>query len=141
MHKNVVTVGVRAVIRKGNSILLAQPKDADFHFFPGGGLEFNETAEDAVERELKEELGMKSKGCVFIGANENRFSDESGDHHGIDLVFAAKADQVHTESQEKHITFSLIKIEDLAKTKILPKTLRQNVIKWLRDKKTFWGNG
>jgi len=141
MHRNVITVGVRAVIRKGNSILLAQPKDADFYFFPGGSLEFNETAEDAVKRERREELTMELKSCVFIGTNENRFSDKNGNHHGIDLVFSSNVDRIHTESQEKHIAFSLIKIGDLAKTKILPKTLKQNVIKWLRDKKTFWGNG
>ncbi|OGN01147.1 MAG: hypothetical protein A3I26_01355 [Candidatus Yanofskybacteria bacterium RIFCSPLOWO2_02_FULL_43_10] len=141
MSKNIVSVGVRVLIRKGDSLLLAQPKGADFHFFPGGGLEFNETAEDAVARELREELGMKLKGCIFIGTNENRFADKSGNHHGIDLMFAVKVDRAHINSKEKHITFSFIKISELSKAKILPKTLKKNVIKWLRDKKTFWGNG
>lgn len=50
-------------------------------FFPGRGVEFTESAEDALRRELKEELGMNLLKATFIGAAQNFFEEKGKPHH------------------------------------------------------------
>jgi mutator protein MutT len=52
---------VAALIIKDNVILIAQRSESKYHDaweFPGGKVELNETPERALQRELKEELGV-----------------------------------------------------------------------------------
>jgi 8-oxo-dGTP pyrophosphatase MutT (NUDIX family) len=48
---------VRAVIINGNEILMAHLEKTNEYKFPGGGKEKNETIEEAVRREVLEEVG------------------------------------------------------------------------------------
>jgi len=48
---------VRAVIINGNKILMAHLEKTDEYKFPGGGRNENETIEDAIKREVLEEVG------------------------------------------------------------------------------------
>ena len=50
---------VRAVIIDGNNILMAHLGKKDEYKFPGGGRKENETAEEALKREVLEEVGYK----------------------------------------------------------------------------------
>ena len=54
-----VTKGVRAIfVDPTGSVLLVRHKYSDGWFLPGGGVRGREREEDALLRELKEELGM-----------------------------------------------------------------------------------
>lgn len=62
--------GVSALIMNNkNEFLLVNLKAFKTHFFaiPGGGLEENESAEDAVYREIQEELGITGQSLKIIG--------------------------------------------------------------------------
>ncbi len=62
--------GVSAlIINKKQEFLLVNLESFEPHFFaiPGGGLENNETLEDAAYREIEEELGINKKSLEFIG--------------------------------------------------------------------------
>lgn len=50
-------VSCRAVTVKDDRILLSHESETGFYMSPGGGLEENETAEECVKRELREEAG------------------------------------------------------------------------------------
>lgn len=50
-------VSIKAVITKGNKVLLLQESDGRWEL-PGGGLEYNETPQQCLKREIKEELGV-----------------------------------------------------------------------------------
>ena len=41
--------------------------------FPGGKLEVGEPGRTALQRELKEEIGMEVSNIVFLGVNEHRY--------------------------------------------------------------------
>ncbi len=66
-----------ALIQKDNKYLLAQRKKDDFYGslweFPGGAREDGEKIEEAVEREIAEELNLKIKAHHIIG----EFFDEN----------------------------------------------------------------
>ena len=50
--------GSRAVIVRGDKILLTHEKVSGWYLVPGGGIEEGETPEEAALRELKEECGL-----------------------------------------------------------------------------------
>lgn len=49
---------VRAVIQRGNQLLLVHSSQGDFYKFPGGGIERGESHQDTLIRETLEETGL-----------------------------------------------------------------------------------
>jgi 8-oxo-dGTP diphosphatase len=52
-------IGVYALIFDEGSVLLAHRRDIDWWNLPGGGMELNETVEEAICREVREETGLE----------------------------------------------------------------------------------
>jgi ADP-ribose pyrophosphatase YjhB (NUDIX family) len=67
----------RAIIVHENKILIARLKGAH-SFLPGGGIDLGEGAQNALKRELYEELGAKCTVKRFIGVVEAHRVDEKG---------------------------------------------------------------
>jgi 8-oxo-dGTP pyrophosphatase MutT (NUDIX family) len=65
-------------------------KREEFFRFPGGGIEFGETGEQAVRREIYEELGQEIRIIRHLGFLENLFDYDGKPHHEIVQVFLAK---------------------------------------------------
>ena len=136
----------RLVFLKNNKILFCKQKTEkteeteDYYFLPGGHVEFGESANDSIGREIEEELGAAASEVSFIGAVENIFSDEGGKHHELNLVFSAKLDREDVESLENHLEFAWVDTTDLDGQEILPISLKNSLIKWLEDKKIFWAS-
>ena len=55
----IIRNGVRAIILNKNKILLVYVKKYNEYEFPGGGIEKNETNEEALILEIREETGYK----------------------------------------------------------------------------------
>lgn len=53
----------------------------------GGGIEFGERSEDAVRRELKEELNVDITSLKYLGTLENIFTFNGGSYHEVVLVY------------------------------------------------------
>ncbi len=66
------TYGVKALIIKGGKVLLIKNTYDNFLFLPGGGIKKNETPEEAITRELKEEAGVETKKLHIIGLYTNQ---------------------------------------------------------------------
>ena len=86
-HKNQFEICVRAIIRRGNKILVCIGKKSGIYFFPGGHIEYGETAAAALKRELKEELGVRLKRASIMGTVENIYKEGGQKLHQINLVF------------------------------------------------------
>jgi len=133
----------RAIIQKDGKILVCRFKGKNCYFFPGGHVEFFEKAEDALKRELKEELDMEINGCNFIGTVENTYEDEDDDfrRHEINLVFSVAASgEVKDKSMEDNLEFFFLDRVSFIKEDILPLALRDCIVKWIDDGKIFWGS-
>ncbi len=125
--KKEIEILVRAIIQKKGKILVCKKIGKDYYFFPGGHIEFGESTEKALIRELKEELGLKIKKCSFIGGSEHLFTEDGKKHHEINLAFEVRVDKLKFKSRENHLQFFLKTKKELSKEK-----------KWLKYKKPFW---
>ena len=82
------------IIRKDDSILVVEAFDKvkreTFYTPLGGKVEFGEYGQEAVSRELKEEMGAKVRDIRYIGTLENIFNFEGKPGHEIVLVYEAR---------------------------------------------------
>lgn len=60
-------IAVSALIFEEGRILLAHRRDIDWWNLPGGGMEHDETLEEAVKREVREETGLEVEIEYLVG--------------------------------------------------------------------------
>ena len=83
----------RAVIRRDGEIILAHKIGESNTFLPGGHIELEEYAKEALSRELAEELGLGSEIGDFVGVLEHKFTDRHGTaYEEVNLIFEAMAE-------------------------------------------------
>jgi 8-oxo-dGTP pyrophosphatase MutT (NUDIX family) len=79
------------IFRHNNRILVFEgydkAKDEIFYRPLGGGIEFGERSEDAVQRELKEELNVEISNLKFLGTLENLFTFNGNSYHEVVLIY------------------------------------------------------
>jgi len=136
-HKNEFEICARDVILHQEKILVCRGKEKKYYYLPGGHVEFGEKTEEALRREIREELSLSAEKISFIGTVENIFKDDRN-HHEINLIFEIAVNKINFKSNESHIEFFLMGIEEFSKKKILPIALKKAVLKWFKDKKKFW---
>jgi len=115
---------VRAVVAEGSRLLLAQPSGEAWYFLPGGHVEPGEPVAIALRRELEEELGIHD---VRIGGvlaiSENRYTDERGDHHEVNLLHRVAVREVIDGSREAHIGFRWVERSEFDDVEIRPASI------------------
>jgi len=134
-------IRVRGIIEKNNNFLVCKHKDKnkDYYFLPGGHVEFGETGEKAIIRELKEELVISIKNVSLIGGMEDIFTKENGEkHHDINLFYNIYFNNVKDKSKEDEIDFVFLNQKDFLSKKVYPLALPKAIIQWQKDKKLFW---
>ena len=87
MARDQIELISRAVIRWGAHVLACRHEKKGYLYLPGGHVEFGESAEDAVLRELQEEAGLEGQvlGCALVC--ECRFEQGGHAHHELNIVF------------------------------------------------------
>jgi 8-oxo-dGTP diphosphatase len=80
---------------------------------PGGFVENNESTENAVIREIREELGVKTKITRLIGAYSDPDRDPRG--HVVSLVYELEIIQGKLKAGDDAATFELVALKNIAK--------------------------
>ncbi|WHY71184.1 NUDIX domain-containing protein [Fictibacillus enclensis] len=132
----------RAVIIKNNKILLAKAIGTTNTFLPGGHIEFGESAKDALERELTEELGIKPKVGKLLGLVEHKWEKQDILHCEINQVFEVESDELDSNdfpvSRESHITFFWSKADKLDANNLQPYPFRDLLKGYLNGINDVW---
>jgi mutator protein MutT len=86
-----MNASVAAIIRnKKNEVLFTVRKHdpaAGLLDLPGGFVDMGETAEEAVKREIAEELNLKISKMEFVGTFTNKYVYAEIEYQTLDLVF------------------------------------------------------
>lgn len=67
---------VCAVITHGDRLLAMKDENSPYYYLPGGRVTLHETADDAVLRELREELGIKARIDRALWFNQSFFVED-----------------------------------------------------------------
>ncbi|MEF8846870.1 MAG: NUDIX hydrolase [Candidatus Paceibacterota bacterium] len=102
------------LITKGDKILLIKRDIEPFKGFwvlPGGHVEYNEKVEQAIRREVKEELGVNVKIKNLVGV----YSDPERDprYHSVSVAFYLKKTGGEFSLNEEATTFEYFHFENL----------------------------
>jgi ADP-ribose pyrophosphatase YjhB (NUDIX family) len=84
--------------------------DEAFYRFPGGAIEFGETAADAIRREMREEYDLAvTVGPLWI-VNENMFIDRDQSGHTVSLIHTGQIDQAIVVDDLRHKEHADVKL-------------------------------
>ncbi len=88
-------IALAAILRPGDQALLVSrsfdPSKGQFFCRPlGGGVEFGESSEQALQREMHEELGVAVRMVRKLGVLESRFVHDGRAGHEIVIVWLAE---------------------------------------------------
>ncbi|MBI3290017.1 NUDIX hydrolase [Candidatus Microgenomates bacterium] len=100
-----IIVVVSAVLRKEGSILLLKRSNKNktrkqMWQFPEGKIEFGETPEKALIREVSEETGLKIKNLKLLTITTNKVKAGETTYHVLRIVFEANCEGKITLSDE-----------------------------------------
>lgn len=123
----IIELIVRLIIKDKNKVLLCKNKKWGFYFLPGGHVEFGDTFEKTIYKEMNEELGLKKEqitGISYISYLEQMYSEDGKDHHEINMIFNVSIPKdISVRSKESHIDFEWINIKDIKNIKLLPEKI------------------
>ena len=126
------------LIENGKVLLIHRIKDNDeYYVFPGGGIETNETIEQATKRELLEEAGIEveliEKNPRYILKNESGIQYFSLVKRVKGIIGTGKGSEFTNKSYEKHGKYiaEMISIKDIANGKInlVPLEIKEKFLK------------
>lgn len=80
-----------------DKMLLQKGLKSGHYNLVGGRLQFGETTDEALKREIKEELGIEIKTATLMHIAENFFEWQGRHAHEIDFVFKVELDEKYLE--------------------------------------------
>lgn len=98
---------VCAVIINDNNILAMHDERSPYYYLPGGRVKLHETAEAAVLREVKEELGVNGKIIRPLWMNQGFFTEEVDNEkfHEVCIYFLIDISDTDILSRGNKFTF------------------------------------
>jgi 8-oxo-dGTP diphosphatase len=112
-HEKGPRVVVSAIIRNERKFLLTKETLEDgkeYWIFPGGGVKFGESLEEAVKREVKEELGIEIEIEKLLGFKESIHTNHN--YHSVIFFFLAKPRGNFTINDEKILDARYFSLEE-----------------------------
>lgn len=131
-------VTVSAIIRnpKGEILLCKSAKWNNQYVIPGGHVEYGETLEEAVHREVKEETGLDVTDLQFISLQES--IDEKQFHEARHMLFvdySCRADTTEVVLNDEADEYAWVDPAEVLKYD-LGGFLRELFVEWLKKEKS-----
>ena len=131
LNQTVFGVRATALIVKDNRLLVVE--DEDGFYTIGGAIQVDEATEDAVVREVKEELGVASRAGQLAFIVENRFEQDGIHYHNIEfhyLVDLLEDAPLTMQEDDKRQPCEWIDIDKLEGINLVPAFLKIALLDW-----------
>ncbi len=128
-----IEVIARLIVIHQGSVLLSHKIGAGSVYLPGGHIEQNESAQQALRREAHEECGCEIEVGEFLGVVEHAYTDEAKQkrHHEYNLIFSGGLLDAPfpqpPQSREPDLEFLWQPLDHLDEANLLPKPMREIV--------------
>ena len=127
-------VRVAAIIRHGATILLARhvKNGVSYWLLPGGGVEFGESLEEALIRELREEASVAIRVGALAFVNDTIAPD--GERHIVNLAFHAEitGGEVLVGPDDRLVEVRFVPIEEVNAMPLRP-DIREELLRGLSE--------
>lgn len=129
-NPNIRVRAAAVVLDDVNNLLVVRQNDKPFWVLPGGTLEFGETLETCVVRELQEELHLTITVEKLLYVSE--FIPPTGGRHVVDTVFLAKlvsdkADLVMTTDENLN-EVAWVALDSLTTLPLMPEDIARRLV-------------
>lgn len=119
--RRAIRVSVRAIVILDDHILLQRLAVPDsIWFFPGGGLEFGESLESGLRRELAEETSLSFTTPTYRFVANNRFEQQGYQFHLLEHYFEVNPLDLHVHTDEAHIDHEWFAMSDIGSLDVRP---------------------
>ena len=125
--------GVRATALILQNCKILVTKDKDKYYTIGGAIQVNESTEEAVVREVKEELGVKAQAGQLAFVVKNRFEQDGISYHNVEfhyLVNLLEDAPLTMQEDEKRQPCEWIDIDKLEGINLVPAFLKTALPDW-----------
>ena len=131
LNQTVFGVRATALIVENGRLLVIEDKDGFYTI--GGALQVNEATEEAVVREVKEELGVASRAGQLAFIVENRFEQTGVHYHNIEfhyLVDLLEDAPLTMQEDAKPLPCRWLALDDLRTVNLKPAFLKTALPDW-----------
>lgn len=129
---------VAGLIVKDNKLLIMQDKGQPYFYVPGGRIKMNEKSEDAVKREIQEELGVEVNVDRMLWINENFFKEETSEEQFHEVCFFylvelkenedLKGNEFVVDEEGKIHTYYWKTLDEIKYINLYPLFLRERIV-------------
>ncbi len=129
------------IVRDGKILLCRNIKNlkSGHYFLLGGHIEKGESAEEALRREMVEEIGRSVKNAKQIAEVKNSFVQEGKERNEIFHIYLATLENYQNiKSLEDHLAFEWISIDRLDVIDFRPKKVIGEILRDIEQNKDFW---
>ena len=129
---------VGGLIVQDNKLLIMQDQGQSYYYVPGGRIKMNEKSEDAVKREIREELGIEVNISRMLWVNENFFKEETLNEQFHEICFfyllelkdkeALKEDEFTVDEDGKIHTYYWKTLEEIKYINLYPQFLSEKIV-------------
>ena len=127
---------VAAVIIKDNRLLVQKNVADNLHYLVGGRVSFGESTEEALVREIKEELKINVSSYKQLWINECFFTESGKQYHEIGMYYIVDIEntdfnrfendfEINESNRINH--FSWLNIDDLDKVVLYPEFIKNEI--------------
>lgn len=130
--KHLLNYRVSGIIKNGNKVLLHHSLKSTLYILPGGRVKEGETTEEAIKREIKEEMGQDINIVKSVSFMENLFSLDGEKYHEILVTYelefidktAYKKEKIEAIEKNEKIEFIWADKNDLNNIIFEPQVLK-----------------
>lgn len=132
----VLNIRVTAVIVHENRLLTVEHGDAGYYALPGGRVKLGEAMDDAIRREVEEELGFVPAGIRPLWLNQGFFTAKGTPYHELCLYYLvdftgsgllSRGECFTGEDAGMKLTFRWLPFEALPQTNLVPRFIRTKI--------------